>query len=172
MVINHPLSASSIFYDPWHHPYLIYMPDSLFPQSLSKFSLVYLLAWHPPLHTPYISLLNQVFFSEHMPIPSQPVHKLLVKNTFTMDQKHISNHFNEYFYNIGKTCRINLNHLTIVILKFICPILYLKACTPCFIKKQPLWFLSVTSEPIGVYSWNFAGMWSWKLVTDLWYKNM
>jgi len=24
-----------------------------FPQSLSKFSLVYLLAWHPPLHTPY-----------------------------------------------------------------------------------------------------------------------
>jgi len=44
--------------------------------------------------------------------------------------------------------------------------------TPCFIKKQPLWFLSVTSEPIGVYSWNFAGMWSWKLVTDLWYKNM
>jgi len=26
-----------------------------FPQSLSKFSLVYLLAWHPPLHTPYIS---------------------------------------------------------------------------------------------------------------------
>jgi len=27
----------------------------LFPQSLSKFSLVYLLAWHPVLHTPYIS---------------------------------------------------------------------------------------------------------------------
>ena len=26
---------------------------SLFPQSLSKFSLVYLLAWHPPFHTPY-----------------------------------------------------------------------------------------------------------------------
>jgi len=26
-----------------------------FAQSLSKFSLVYLLAWHPPLHTPYIS---------------------------------------------------------------------------------------------------------------------
>ena len=26
-----------------------------FPQSLSMFSLVYLLAWHPPLHTPYIS---------------------------------------------------------------------------------------------------------------------
>jgi len=53
MVSNHPLSASSIFYDPWHPPCSIYVPDSLFPQSLSKFSLVYLLAWHPPLHIPY-----------------------------------------------------------------------------------------------------------------------
>ena len=32
----------------------MHVPDSLFPQSLSKFSLVYLFAWHPPLHTPYI----------------------------------------------------------------------------------------------------------------------
>jgi len=31
---------------------------SLFPQSLSKFSLVYLLAWHPPLQIPYISSPN------------------------------------------------------------------------------------------------------------------
>jgi len=31
---------------------------TVFPQSLSKFSLVYLLAWHPPLHTPYISSPN------------------------------------------------------------------------------------------------------------------
>jgi len=37
MVINHHLSASSIYYDPCS----IYVPDSLFPQSLSKFSLVY-----------------------------------------------------------------------------------------------------------------------------------
>jgi len=29
-----------------------------FPQSLSKFSFVYLLAWHSLLHTPYISLPN------------------------------------------------------------------------------------------------------------------
>jgi len=49
------LSWSSII------PYLlppscsVYVPDSLFPLSLSKFSLVYLLAWHSPLHTPYIS---------------------------------------------------------------------------------------------------------------------
>jgi len=58
MVINHPLSASSIYYDPWHLPCSIYVPDSLFHQSLSKFSLVYFLAWHPPLHTPYISSPN------------------------------------------------------------------------------------------------------------------
>jgi len=46
MVINHPLSASSIYYDPWHPPCSIHVPDSLFPQSLSKFSLACLLAWH------------------------------------------------------------------------------------------------------------------------------
>jgi len=55
VVVNHPLSASSIYYDSWHPFCSIYMPDSLFPQSLSKFSLVYLLAWNCPLHTPYIS---------------------------------------------------------------------------------------------------------------------
>jgi len=38
MVINHPFSASSMYYDPWHPPCSIYVPDSLFPQSLSKFS--------------------------------------------------------------------------------------------------------------------------------------
>ena len=45
------LSAFSIYYDPWHRPYSIHGLYSLFPQSLSKFSLVYLLAWYPPLHT-------------------------------------------------------------------------------------------------------------------------
>ena len=40
MVINHPLSASSIYYDPWHPLCSIYVTDSLLPQSLSKFSLV------------------------------------------------------------------------------------------------------------------------------------
>jgi len=53
MVIDHPVSASSIYYDPWHPPSSIYVPDSLF-HNLSPFSLVYLLAWHPPFHTPYI----------------------------------------------------------------------------------------------------------------------
>jgi len=58
MVINHPLFASSIYYDPRHPRCSIYVPGSLYPQSLSKFSLVYLLAWHPPLHTPYMSSSN------------------------------------------------------------------------------------------------------------------
>ena len=58
LVISHLLSASSICYDVWHPTCSIYVLDSLFPQSLSKLSLVYLLAWHPPLHTPYISSPN------------------------------------------------------------------------------------------------------------------
>jgi len=61
VVISHPLSASCIYYDPWHPPCSIYMPGSLFPQSLSKLSLIFLLAWHPPLYTPYISSPNHCF---------------------------------------------------------------------------------------------------------------
>jgi len=60
------LYASSIYYDPWHPPYSIHALYSLFPQSLSKCSLVYLLAWHPPLHTPYISSSNHyLLFAAH-----------------------------------------------------------------------------------------------------------
>jgi len=55
VVTSHPLSAFSIYYDPRHRLYSNYVPHRLFQQSLSKFSLVYLLAWHPQLHTPYIS---------------------------------------------------------------------------------------------------------------------
>jgi len=66
VIVTHALSTSSICYDPWHPPCSIYVPDSLFPQSLSKFSLVYLLAWHPPLHTPYISSHSQcLLFTAH-----------------------------------------------------------------------------------------------------------
>ena len=66
VVTNHPLSASSIYYDPWHPLCSIYVPDSLFPQSLSKFSLVYFLAWYPPLHTPCISSPNHcLLFAAH-----------------------------------------------------------------------------------------------------------
>jgi len=66
VVISHPLSASSIYYDPWHPLCSIYVPDSLFPQSLSKFSLVYLLACtlHFILHTFLHPLI--VFFLQHM----------------------------------------------------------------------------------------------------------
>ena len=68
--------SGSIFYDPHHTPCSIYVPDSLFPQSLSKFSLVYLLAMHIPLHTPYISSPTHcLLFAAHaqLPIPSQSV---------------------------------------------------------------------------------------------------
>jgi len=44
-----------------HHAHTacsIYVPVSFFPHYPSKFSLVYLLAWHRPLHTPYISSPN------------------------------------------------------------------------------------------------------------------
>jgi len=37
MVVNHPLSASSIYYNPWHPLCSIYMPNSLSPQSLKVF---------------------------------------------------------------------------------------------------------------------------------------
>ena len=42
------------------------MPDSLLVQPLSKSSLVHPLFWHPPLHTPYISSLDQsLLFAAH-----------------------------------------------------------------------------------------------------------
>ena len=58
VVINHPLSASSIYYDPWHPRYSIYVLDSLFVQPLSKSRLMSLLVWNLPLHTSYISSPN------------------------------------------------------------------------------------------------------------------
>jgi len=59
-------SAFSIYYEPWHPPYSIHVLCSLFPQSLSKFSLVYFLAWYPPLHTPYVSSPNHcLLFAAH-----------------------------------------------------------------------------------------------------------
>jgi len=58
LIINRHLSASSIYCNPQHPFCSIYVPDSLFGQPLSKSSLVYLLVWHPPLHTPNISSPN------------------------------------------------------------------------------------------------------------------
>jgi len=37
MVINQPLSSSSIYYDPWHPPCSVNVPNSPFPQPLSSF---------------------------------------------------------------------------------------------------------------------------------------
>ena len=36
-------------------------------------SFLFLLAWHPQLHTPYISSPNHCLLSQDMPMPSQPV---------------------------------------------------------------------------------------------------
>jgi len=63
-------SALSIYYDTWHPPYSIHVLYSVFPQSLSKFSLVYLLAWYPPLHTPQISSPN------HCPLCAAHAHTI------------------------------------------------------------------------------------------------
>jgi len=66
IVISHHLSASSIYYDPWYPSCSISVPDSLLPQYVYKFSLIYLLAWHPAVHTPYISSSNHcLLFAAH-----------------------------------------------------------------------------------------------------------
>jgi len=62
-VISHLLSASSIYYSPWHHILLVqFMCMTVFLHNLSKFYLVWLLAWHPSLHTPYIFSPNRCLF--------------------------------------------------------------------------------------------------------------
>jgi len=61
-LFNGPLSGTTRVscYQKIHSPtFSIYMPDSPFPQPLSKSSLVYLLVWNPLRHTPYISSSNQ-----------------------------------------------------------------------------------------------------------------
>jgi len=64
LIINSPLSASSIYYDPQHPPCSIHVPDSLFAQPLFKATLVYLLVWL--LQTSCISSLNHcLLFATH-----------------------------------------------------------------------------------------------------------
>ena len=66
VVISHPLSVSTISYDHGLLPVQFTCLTVFFPQSLSKFSLVYHLAWHPPLHTPNISSPNHcLLFAAH-----------------------------------------------------------------------------------------------------------
>ena len=70
LIIGHPLSTFSIYYDPKHPPCSVYVPDSPFPQPLSRSSLVYLLVWNPLLHTPYISSCNHYLpFAKKYPMP-------------------------------------------------------------------------------------------------------
>jgi len=67
VVINHPLSPFFIYYDSCHPACSMYVADGLFAQTLPKFSLVYLLVWYPPLHTPYISSPNHcLLFAAHV----------------------------------------------------------------------------------------------------------
>jgi len=56
LIIRHPLSTSSIYYDPQHPPCSVYVLDSPFPQPISRSSSVFLLVVDPLLHTPYISV--------------------------------------------------------------------------------------------------------------------
>jgi len=69
---SHPSWSSVIPY--LLHPYPVihgilpvqFMCLTVFFHNLSKFSLVYLLAWHPRLHTPYISSINNCLpFAAH-----------------------------------------------------------------------------------------------------------
>jgi len=57
MIINHPLSASTIYYSPCHRPCLIYVFDSLCTTSFQVIFGLPLL-WNPPLHTSTFLLLS------------------------------------------------------------------------------------------------------------------
>jgi len=82
--------------------------DSLFAQPVSKSSLVYLLVWHPPLHTPYVpsrSPSHYLLFAKHAHMNATcfaevprlchliPVSlKLLLGTVFYLDATHPSDH--------------------------------------------------------------------------------
>ena len=65
LFIRHPLSVSSIYYDPQHPPCSSYVLDSPFPQPLSRSSLVFLWVWEY-IHTPYISSSNRIVKHTHI----------------------------------------------------------------------------------------------------------
>jgi len=72
LIIRHPLSTSSLYYDPQHPPCSIYMLDSLFhlspgPLWYSPWSGTLYFILHTYLH-PII-----ILFLQRMPILSQPV---------------------------------------------------------------------------------------------------
>jgi len=97
LIINHPFSTASIYYGPQHPPCSIYMLDSLIAQHVSKFSLFYLVVWHPPLHTPYISFFIQSLSSFCNTCPC--CHNLFCCSTEIMSSNpSLSTHYLELFY--------------------------------------------------------------------------
>ena len=75
-IITHSLSTSSIYNDPWHPLCSVYELDSLLGQPLSRSSLVlFLSSWPWTLNFILHAFLHPVIiiFSQHMPIPTQPV---------------------------------------------------------------------------------------------------
>jgi len=72
LIIIQSLSASPTYHDPQHPPCSNYVLGNLFAQPLSMSSLVYLLVRSPPPHIHTFLHPISVFFSQHMPIPSQP----------------------------------------------------------------------------------------------------
>jgi len=76
------------------------MPDSLLTQSLSKFSLVYFLAWHPLLHTPYMSSPNHcLLFATHahtiityFAVVPRLCHLILISQPFTWNSSSFTPH--------------------------------------------------------------------------------
>ena len=73
VVINRLLSASSIYYDPWHPPCSIHT-RTIFFYNLSP-SFLWSKSWPGTLHFILHTLFHPiiVFLSQHIPIPSQPV---------------------------------------------------------------------------------------------------
>jgi len=73
VIINCPLSVSSIYYDPWHPPCSIHAPDSLFHNLAPSF--LWSSSWPGTLHFILHTFLHPiiVFLSQHIPIPLQPV---------------------------------------------------------------------------------------------------
>jgi len=87
MVISRPLSASSIYYDPWHPPCSVHAPDSLF-HSLSP-SFRWSTSWIGTLHFILHTFLHPiiVFFSQHMPsICTAILTKFNNKHSWSMDK--------------------------------------------------------------------------------------
>jgi len=126
LTINQPLSASSIYYDPWHPPCPNYVLGNLFVQPLSMSSLVYLLVWSPPPHIPYISSPNQcLLFAAHAHTIASYKHircnshcKILVTLSVHAKPNGLQNHALMPFNIIQKRSKLVSNNLSLCIVIF------------------------------------------------------